>query len=114
MKLKDLKERSRQIRSQFEGKYHVKWPNDFKKDIVQLLEDGESMVKICKATGIAHQTIDHWRPDPRFKKKTKKFQEVSVSSHSEEAVITLRWSESLEVSGLSFSQFCELLNRGLL
>ena len=112
MKLKDLKERSREIRTQYEGKYHVKWPNDFKKDIVRLLENGESMVKICKATGIAHQTIDQWRPEPRFKKKGKKFQEVSVSSGG--SGITLVWSEGLEVSGLSFSEFCELLERGLL
>jgi transposase-like protein len=113
MKLKELKERSRAIRAQYEGKYHVKWPDDFKKDIVRLLENGESMVKISKATGIAHQTIDHWRPNPRFKKKSKKFQEVSVFS-TEDTQITLSWSGGLEVSGLSFSQFCELLDRGLL
>jgi len=113
MNLKDLKERSREIRAQFEGKYHVKWPDDFKKDIVRLLEGGESMVKISKATGIAHQTIDHWRPNPRFKKKNKKFQEVSISS-ADDSRITLSWSGGLEVSGLSFPQFCELLDRGLL
>lgn len=113
MKLKDLKERSREIRAQFEGKYHVKWPDDFKRDIVKLLENGESIVKVCKATGIAHQTIDHWRPDPRFKKKNKKFQEVSVSSGGASG-ITLTWSGGLEVNGLSFSEFCELLERGLL
>lgn len=113
MKIKELKERSQEIREKYKGKYHVKWPDDFKKDIVRLLENGESMVKISKATGIAHQTIDHWRPTPRFKKKSKKFQEVSVSSTGD-SQITLSWSGGLEVSGISFSQFCELLDRGLL
>ena len=112
MKLKELKERSREIRAQYKGKYHVKWPDDFKKEVVYLLASGESMVKICKATGIAQQTIDYWLPVENKKTRSKKFQEVVVQSRGS-SEITLRW-ESLEVQGLSFAQFLELLERGLL
>ena len=81
MEIKELKERSQKIRAQYEGKYHVKWPSDFKKDVIDLLSSGVKMEKICKATGIAHQTIDHWRPDKKYKKKKSNntFKEVLVS-----------------------------------
>jgi len=112
MKLKELKERSREIRAQYEGKYHVKWPDDFKKEVIRLLASGESMVKISKSTGIAHQTMDNWLPGEKKKTKNKKFQEVVVQSVGSND-ITLKW-ESLEVQGLSFAQFLKLLERGLL
>ena len=113
MKLKEIKERSREIRAEYEGKYHVKWPEDFKQDIVSLLDGGESIGKISKTTGIAQQTIDYWLPSSRGRKKKPKFTEVVASSDPVRGIV-LRWSESLEVQGLSFSELCELLSRGLL
>jgi len=113
MSLEELKERSQLIRAQYEGKYHVKWPADFKREVVALLKSGESLASLKKATGIAHQTMALWGLGSREPKKTSKFQEVAVS-YKDETDIVLKWSESLEVRGLSFAQFTELLERGLL
>lgn len=116
MEIKELKERSQKIRAQYEGKYHVKWPSDFKKDVIDLLNSGVKMEKIYKATGIAHQTIDHWRPDKKYKKKKRnnKFKEVQLSPIAADSTLTLSWSTGLEIKGLTFLQVQELLKQGLL
>lgn len=116
MEIKELKESSQKIRAQYEGKYHVKWPSDFKKDVIDLLDAGVKMEKICKATGIAHQTIDHWLPDKKYKKKKadNKFKEVLVNSPAPSSTLTLSWSTGLEIKGLTFPQVQELLKQGLL
>ncbi len=116
MEIKELKERSKEIRAQYEGKYHVKWPADFKEAVIKLLNSGVKMEKLSKATGIAHQTIDHWLPDSKYrrKKKKNKFQEVLLNPEPVESSLTLSWSGGLEIKGLSFSQVQELLKQGLL
>ena len=113
MDIKELRRRSQEIRSQYEGKYHVKWSSEFKQAVVKALHSGEDLKKICEETGIARQTIMNWQP-PKKPPKLKKFKEVRVTPLERENILTLNWSGGLEVSGLSFSQLCELLSRGLL
>ena len=114
MNLETLKNRSQTIRAQYEGKYHVKWPKDFKRDVVALLESGESLVNLKKATGVARQTMGLWQnPSKKSRSKKSKFQEVVVAGVAESEIV-LKWSEGLEVRGLSFAQFSDLLERGML
>lgn len=115
MDIKEVEEKSKEIRAKYDGKYHVKWPRDFKQSILQLQDEGVSVDKISKATGIARQTIMNWRPGNKNGSTAKKFKQVSVKndSKSEDSLI-LSWSGGLEVRGLSFEQFSLLLKEGLL
>ncbi len=114
MDIIEIKEKSKTIRAEYEGKYHVKWPGEFKQSVLKLLDDGTSLKKISKATGIAEQTITNWRPGSKRKSKSKKFKQMSVRNIDPPSLLMLSWSEGLEVTGISFEQFRQLLREGLL
>lgn len=110
MKIKDIKNRSIEIRSQSEGKYRVKWPKDFKIMVLNLLDSGENIASICKATGISQPTIDRWSSAAKTKKN---FREINLKDDTPTG-LTLRLPGNIEVHGLTFNQIGELLKRGIL
>lgn len=111
MEISELVEKSKEIRELGKNSRRLRWPSEFREEVVALVKSGTSISKVSVSTGIAHQTIRGW-VGPRS--KSKKFREIQIQEQVELGGLTLSWGDDLKVSGLSFSQFRELLREGLL
>ena len=111
MEISELVEKSKEIRETSKNSRRLRWPSEFRDEVVTMVKSGTSISKISNSTGIAHQTIRGWvGPKP----KANKFRELRIEDQVSVTGLTLSWGGDLEVSGLSFSQFRELLREGLL
>lgn len=113
MDLEVLKIRTQEIRSQYVGKRYVQWPKDFKKEVVAFVETGVTVKETAEALQISYPTVFSWRKQFSSKPKDPAFKPITIIE-DQKAVIELSWKQGLTVTGLSFSEFKELLKEGLL
>jgi len=114
MNLEALKVRTQEIRSQYVGKRYVSWPKDFKKEVVAAIDSGVATKDIAEALGISFPTVFSWKRifSPK-KPNSKAFKPISIVEDPK-PTIELNWKQGLTATGLSFSEFKELLKEGLL
>ena len=112
MGMESLKTLSDELRSLSEGKSRVHWPADFKSRVIKELSDGASVGDVSRATGIGYSTIMNWKSSR--KSRNNNFKPVHVKSSSTPDSLTLSLPAGSEITGLLFSDLCELLKRGLI
>ena len=113
MNLEPLKTRTEEIRAPFTGKRYVKWPLDFKKEVVAAIDSGVPTKTVAETLGISFPTVFSWRRKFSTLCKTN-FKPVAIIEDQSRPEVSLLWKEGLRVNGLSFSEFKELLKEGLL
>ena len=115
MELSELKIQADQIRETFAGRGRLRWPNNFKKSVLTLIESGHKASSLASTLEISLGTIYNWKPATKTSKKQifTKIEVVKEPPQSASSLI-LSWSAGLELKGLTFSQLQELLREGVL
>lgn len=113
MDLAYLKLRTAEIRSRYAGKRYVSWPKGFKKEVVAFVETGVTVKETAKALQISYPTVFSWRKQFSSKTKDPAFKPITIIE-DKASLIELNWKQGLTATGLSFSEFKELLKEGLL
>ena len=113
MDLEALKIRTQEVRFQYVGKRYVQWPKDFKKDVVATIDSGLTTKSVAETLDISVPTIFSWRRKFSTLGKTN-FKPVQIIEDKATSEISLSWKQGLSATGLSFSEFKELLKEGLL
>lgn len=110
MKLEELIHEADEFRSKYgDNTKNIHWPKAFKEKVIELKRSGASLSSLSRDLGISHQTLRSWM---RAENRRGHFTEVIQNEATN--VLTLRWSEGLEVEGLRFEQLCKLLRDNLL
>ena len=109
MDIYELKKQSNKIRKLNPTNKSVFWPKKFKEQTLELINNGHSANTINKFTGISVSTIYSWQAS----KRSKNFKPVKVVEQKTKE-LSLFWDNGLRVEGLSFSEFTDLLQKGLL
>ncbi len=112
MDLQELKKQADDIRSQNPTTKNIFWPKEFKKQTVDLMNEGHSANSLFRVTGISVSTIYSWKASKALKKK-KQFKQIKVVD-KETKGLSLFWESGLSIKGLAFSQLKELLKEDLL
>ena len=114
MSLESLKEQSEKIRSMSSRGSHIHWPLDFKRQVIKARSEGISGRALSRATGIAYTTLISWKLSAKPKNKKNNFKRIHIEASGPPEHMTLRLPRGSEVTGLVFSDLCELLKRGLI
>ena len=114
MDIKSLQQLSNEIRSSSKSQRRVRWPVNFKSEVIKLRSQGTSGRELSKATGISYSTIMHWTPCRELKNKKSNFKAVHIQPSITPDILTLTLPTGSEVRGLIFSDLCKLLKEGLI
>ena len=94
-----------------EGTRRVYWPEDLKREAVEVIQSGVKMTRLASVTGISLHNLLRWTRKKGSAKNKGVFRQVKIKEENPLKVISKKGSE---IQGLSFAELQILFERKLL
>ena len=94
-----------------EGKRHMHWPKELRKEAIAAIQAGIKLTKVSSETGISHHTLRRWLKTNNSIKSKGRFCQVKMKGENPLRVIS---KNGFEVQGLSFTELQALFERKFL